>query len=196
MLALETIFATIYAICIVFICCELGERLAIVYDQLDSNIGQFHWYLFPLEIQRLLPLIMINAQQPIILVCFGSISANRETFKKVQHPFGQNGKVKETMRISDVQIIHFRWWNPHIHTTRCCGNSFKNKNHSGFHCHCLQTWYFQQSTLKFKKRNFVSFIEMNLWCTFLFLVYWFILSFWIGSYWNGFMFNRVDQQCF
>lgn len=59
---LVTIFASIYPICIIFTCCELGERLSIVYDQMDFDIGQFDWYRFPIEIQRLLPLVMMNAQ--------------------------------------------------------------------------------------------------------------------------------------
>lgn len=67
----------------VFICCELGERLTMAYAKLEFQIEQFDWYAFPIEAQRLLPILMLNAQQPIALQCFGCISTNREAFKKV-----------------------------------------------------------------------------------------------------------------
>lgn len=46
-------------------------------------MGQFKWYLFPLEIKQILPIVLMNAQQPVNLKCIGSIPCDRETFKKV-----------------------------------------------------------------------------------------------------------------
>lgn len=89
---LVTIFIVFYSICVLFATCELDERLSIAYDQMDAEIAQFDWYLFPIEVQQLLPIVIMNAQQPIVLACFGSISVNRETLKKVPHQVDQMEK--------------------------------------------------------------------------------------------------------
>lgn len=78
-----TIIETIYAFCSVFVICDLGERLTIAYDEFEYEIEEFDWYRFPIEIQRQLPIIMINAQQPVEIQCFASTSTNRRAFKKV-----------------------------------------------------------------------------------------------------------------
>lgn len=84
---LETINEAFYAICIIFIICEFGERLTIAYDEMNCQIEQFDWYLFPIEIKRLLPILMIDAQQRVELQCFGTLSASRESLKKVYAQF-------------------------------------------------------------------------------------------------------------
>lgn len=72
-----------YAFCSVLVVCELGERFTIAYDGIDCEIEKFDWYSFPIEVQRLLPVLMLNAQQPVTIECFASTSTNREAFKKV-----------------------------------------------------------------------------------------------------------------
>lgn len=68
---------------IAFIPCEFGERLSTAMMEIDHFINQFEWYLFPIEIQKLLPIIIHSVQQPIEVKCFGSIALIRDTFKKV-----------------------------------------------------------------------------------------------------------------
>lgn len=67
----------------VFIVCEVGEQLKNVFVQIDDSFEQIKWYLFPLDAQQVLPLIMSNTQQEVTVECFGSFSCARETFKKV-----------------------------------------------------------------------------------------------------------------
>lgn len=67
----------------VFIACELGQRLSDAFDKIDVNMNHFDWYLFPIEIKRMLPTIYSYAQQPVLLECFGSIVCSREVFKNV-----------------------------------------------------------------------------------------------------------------
>lgn len=67
-----------------FIFCELGQRVSNLLQQIIDTIDQFDWYLFPMRIQRMLPTLLIVAQQPIEIIVFGSTSANRNTFKKVK----------------------------------------------------------------------------------------------------------------
>lgn len=50
----------------------------------DDEFNRLDWYLFPLEIHKLLPIVMNNVQKPIAIECFGIISASREQFKKVK----------------------------------------------------------------------------------------------------------------
>lgn len=61
----------------------MGQRLSIAYNEIDNKINQLDWYLLPMEVQRMLPMLMINTQQPYKIVCFGSILCERETFKIV-----------------------------------------------------------------------------------------------------------------
>lgn len=68
-----------------FVICELGERLIIAYDEMGCEIERFNWYLFSIEIQRILPIVMIGAQESVRVRCFGSISTNRVAFKQVRY---------------------------------------------------------------------------------------------------------------
>lgn len=77
------ILCGIFSLTIVLIACELGQRMSDAFDEMNFTIGQFDCYLFPIEIQRMLPLIIANAQQPVTLECFGSIKCTREVFKNV-----------------------------------------------------------------------------------------------------------------
>lgn len=67
----------------IFITCELCQRISNEFDEINDMIGQFHWYCFPIEINRMLPMILMSTQQTVVFECFGSITCNRETFKKV-----------------------------------------------------------------------------------------------------------------
>lgn len=62
---------------------ELGQRLTNAFDEIGYSLEQFDWYLFPMEFKRILPMIMVIAQQPVELECFGSIKCSRIVFKKV-----------------------------------------------------------------------------------------------------------------
>lgn len=68
---------------IAFIYCEFGERLGIGFSDSYGIMCQFEWHSFPIEIQRMLPNVMIIAQQPSPLHNLGSFTYSRETYKKV-----------------------------------------------------------------------------------------------------------------
>ena len=72
-----------YAFGVVLIICELGQRLTNAFEEICDTIENFDWYLFPLEIQQILPILLVGTQEPVVLECFGSISGTRDTFKKV-----------------------------------------------------------------------------------------------------------------
>lgn len=67
----------------VFFACEMGERFSNQFESINDQMDQFKWYSFPLEVQRMLPAIILIAQQPVGIECFGSVLCLRESFKKV-----------------------------------------------------------------------------------------------------------------
>lgn len=66
-----------------FLVCELCQRASDAFEEINDIIGAFDWYLFPDEINRLLPTIIILAQQTVMIDCFGSLGCNRDAFKRV-----------------------------------------------------------------------------------------------------------------
>lgn len=61
---------------------ELGQRVTDAFEEICDEISAFQWYLFPLQLQKLLPTILIETQRPVEMECFGSITATRDTLKK------------------------------------------------------------------------------------------------------------------
>lgn len=80
---LMTMLEIIYAFGILFTSCELGQRIGFSYDECREIVDQFDWYLFPVEIQRIWPMLLNFTHQSFQLKCFGSIECNRDTFKSV-----------------------------------------------------------------------------------------------------------------
>ena len=66
----------------VFIASELGQRVNNAFNSIHLRIEQFSWCFLPVEIKRILPMIICVAQEPVELECSGSISLSREVFKK------------------------------------------------------------------------------------------------------------------
>lgn len=81
------IAASVVQLCLVigtaFNICEVGQRWSDSFNQIFDMINQFDWYLCPIEIQRILPTLIIVGQQSVDLIMTGSTSANRTTFKRV-----------------------------------------------------------------------------------------------------------------
>lgn len=73
----------VIGLALAFIVCEVGHRLNDTFDEINFTIVQLDWYLFPIEIKRMLPMIIVNTHQIETLKCFGSITCNRDVFKNV-----------------------------------------------------------------------------------------------------------------
>lgn len=78
-----TMLEVIYAFGAVFIACELGQRTNLIFAECSDMVDQLRWYLFPVELQRMLPMILSYTQRPIEVKCFGSKTCDREAFKYV-----------------------------------------------------------------------------------------------------------------
>lgn len=66
-----------------FLFCEFGENVTRRFNELDKTICQSEWYLLSIEIQRMLPTIIMITQKEIILQGFGGVDLTREAFKRV-----------------------------------------------------------------------------------------------------------------
>lgn len=69
---------------LIFIFCELGERVSTEYNRILDEIEQSNWYSLPMELQRMFPFVIIIAQEPTILHGFGNCLCTRESFKNVR----------------------------------------------------------------------------------------------------------------
>lgn len=80
------VIQTFYAFAILFIACELCQRVNLAFDQCRKILNRFKWYLFPMQIQRMLPILIHFAQQPIEIKWFGSKACDRKSYKYVSKP--------------------------------------------------------------------------------------------------------------
>lgn len=53
------------------------------FKDLSDSLCGCGWYLFPIDVQKMLPTICVAIQQPVVLMCYGNVLYTRETFKKV-----------------------------------------------------------------------------------------------------------------
>lgn len=97
-----------YAFGILSASCELGQRITVAFDECNVLIYHCDWYLSPVEIQRILPIIVNFAQQPIVIKCFGSAACDRETFKYVRVP--QNLRLQFIFAGTDIvsEFLYFQ----------------------------------------------------------------------------------------
>lgn len=61
----------------------LGQNLADAFDEIQFTIKQLDWLLLPIELKRMLPMIIAVAHRPVTVECFGSITCTRDVFKNV-----------------------------------------------------------------------------------------------------------------
>lgn len=63
--------------------CEVGQMSANQYYDISDDIDNLNWYKYPLEVQKMMPFIILAAQKELAIQCFGSILCLRESFKSV-----------------------------------------------------------------------------------------------------------------
>lgn len=83
MLIIATLDAC-YAFGFIYVVSEIGQQTSNDFDELLDEFMELDWYLFPEEIKQMLPTILINLQEPVIIEIFGKISCCRDNFKKVR----------------------------------------------------------------------------------------------------------------
>ena len=80
---LQRVNETLTSFALVFVCCEFGHKLSNAFEQIDNQIGELHWYGFPVQVWKMLPTLIAGAQKSCGLRVFGSASCTREEFKNV-----------------------------------------------------------------------------------------------------------------
>lgn len=78
------IFYGIWSLGMVFFQTEIGQQFTNTYNIIIITFDQLSWYWFPIEIQRMLPTIIINVHEPVTIECFNIVACNRDQFKKVE----------------------------------------------------------------------------------------------------------------
>lgn len=80
---LEPITLCFGTLALVFVACESGQRFSNAFSEVGDAFSQLDFYLLPIEIQRILPPVIMYMQKPMFVQFFGNLSATREQFKKV-----------------------------------------------------------------------------------------------------------------
>lgn len=62
---LITMLHIFYAFGLMIVACEFGQRINLAFNECMEMIDQFDWYRLPANIQRMLPLVIAFAQQPV-----------------------------------------------------------------------------------------------------------------------------------
>lgn len=53
------------------------------FTEVNDEFDQLNWYRFPIDAQKMLPIILNIVQKPVMIHCFGSVFCAREIFKDV-----------------------------------------------------------------------------------------------------------------
>lgn len=65
----------------------MGEVVAHAFDQFHTDLCFCNWYLFPIDVQKMFCLVMMNSQQPVIVQGYGNTLCTRFAFKTVKFRF-------------------------------------------------------------------------------------------------------------
>lgn len=76
-------FCGLWSFLAILVWCSLGERLIDEFYTIKDATYECQWYSYSIEVQRIIQLIIVDAQEPKILKGFGNISSSHETYKKV-----------------------------------------------------------------------------------------------------------------
>lgn len=77
-----------------FLYCELGEMIKNEFNIFNEELCQCKWYLFSIDVQRMILIFMSDAQQPMLLRGYGNIVCTRNSFKNVIFFRIQNFSIK------------------------------------------------------------------------------------------------------
>lgn len=84
LVTIVTLFGEIFwAFAFIFFFCEFGERVSYGFEEINDTLNNLDWYLFPIEIQRMIPTTMIFFQAPVVVRIVGSFACSRYVFDRV-----------------------------------------------------------------------------------------------------------------
>lgn len=77
-------FFAIFEFAPIFLFCEFGERISIETEEAYNELLRCNWFIFPMIVRKILPIIIIGNEKPLGIEGFGNIKCTREAFKKVR----------------------------------------------------------------------------------------------------------------
>ena len=81
---INTFVIVFWSFASIFFFCAFGEMVTHQFNVFDDELCQCDWYLFPIEMKRMMIIFMVNTQQPAIIQGFANTVCTREAFKKVK----------------------------------------------------------------------------------------------------------------
>ena len=79
----RTLFLTFWSVAFIFFFCEFGERVTYQFEMFNHELDLCNWYLYPIEMQRMLIIVVANAQQSMFVRGYGNLACVRDAFKRV-----------------------------------------------------------------------------------------------------------------
>lgn len=73
----------LYSLFLIFVFCEFGERVCSEFNIFHEKLCHCDWYLFPLEMQKMLLIILSSTQQPASIQGYANTQCTRDAFKSV-----------------------------------------------------------------------------------------------------------------
>lgn len=80
---IDPLFYAYWSFRILYLYCESGQRVTNRFSEFHNELCRCDWHLFPIEVQRMLVIVMSNTQQPTTIQGYGNIMCTRNSFKKV-----------------------------------------------------------------------------------------------------------------
>lgn len=68
---------------VILLLCNFGEQVSSEFELIYNDVYDCDWYTFPIEIQRMVLLIMVSSEKPAVFQGFGNFLLKRETSKMV-----------------------------------------------------------------------------------------------------------------
>lgn len=77
------LLASFWSFNVQLVFCHYGQTVTDRFEEIVNALGGNDWYTFPIEIQRMLPIIINVSQKPVLISGFGNLLYTHESFKKV-----------------------------------------------------------------------------------------------------------------
>lgn len=97
----------VWPLAVIFGFCEYGEMLSEQFDAVGDKLCQCDWYTFPIKLQRIFLIVVVNAQQMTVIYCFENTPCARDTFKKVNLTIYLEKKKKKIHQWLSLKTILF-----------------------------------------------------------------------------------------
>lgn len=82
---MSPVYLAIWSFITIYFYCELGEQVNSAFERFDKVLYSCDWYLFPMELQRMLPTFIAYVQQPVIIRGYGNTLCTRFAFNNVDN---------------------------------------------------------------------------------------------------------------